>query len=84
MFTPEVESGVGYTYTDAPDAKYQQVNVGAQYFLSKSTILYMIGVYQHASGLSSFGKPAVAQINEVVPSSTPNQLLLRVGMVVKF
>ncbi|MCA8293378.1 porin [Burkholderia sp. AU30198] len=84
LVTPAVSLGVAYTYTAAPDAKYQQVNAGAQYFLSKRTTLYMIGIYQHASGLDSYGRQAVAQINQTTPSSTANQLLLRLGLLVKF
>ncbi|WP_043289102.1 porin [Paraburkholderia oxyphila] len=84
QFTPAFNVGLGYTYTDAPRAKYQQVNLGAQYYLSKRTTLYVIGVYQHASGIDSYGAPAVAQINEVAPSSTPNQFLARAGLLFKF
>ncbi|MFD1560243.1 porin [Paraburkholderia silviterrae] len=84
QFTPAFNVGLGYTYTDAPRAKYQQVNLGAQYYLSKRTTLYVIGVYQYASGIDSYGAPAVAQINEVAPSSTPNQLLARAGLLFKF
>ncbi|VWB30951.1 porin [Burkholderia lata] len=83
-FTPAVDVGLGYTYTDAPRAKYQQINFAAQYFLSKRTSLYAIAVYQHASGIDSYGQSAVAQINEVTASSTPNQLLVRAGLSVKF
>ncbi|WP_322026865.1 porin [Burkholderia sp. BCC1977] len=82
--TPAVSLGAAYTYTAAPDAKYQQINIGAQYFLSKRTTLYMIGIYQHASGLDSYGRQAVAQINQTTPSSTANQLLVRLGLLVKF
>ena len=84
QFTPAVNVGVSYTYTDAPGAKYQQINFGAQYFLSKRTTVYAIAVYQHASGIDSYGQPAVAQINEVAPSSTPNQFLVRAGLLFKF
>ena len=84
LITPAVSLGAAYTYTTAPDAKYQQFNVGAQYFLSKRTTLYMVGIYQHASGLDSYGHQAVAQINQTTPSSTANQLLVRLGLLVKF
>ncbi|MCA3868399.1 MAG: porin, partial [Burkholderia sp.] len=84
LVTPAVSLGAAYTYTAAPDAKYQQFNVGAQYFLSKRTTLYMVGIYQHASGLDSYGRQAVAQINQTTPSSAASQLLVRLGLLVKF
>jgi len=61
-------------------AKYLQGSVGADYFLSKRTDLYFIGTYQKASGTKSTGGQAVAAINQVTPSSSDRQGLLRVGI----
>lgn len=80
LITPAVSIGAGYTYSKAETAKYGQVNVGAQYFLSKRTSLYAVGAWQHATGIDSTGKSAVAQIYGLSPSSTGNQVAMRVGV----
>ena len=57
--------------------------IGADYFLSKRTDVYVDGVYQHASGTDSVGK-AVAQINGLSASTTSNQVAAIVGIRHKF
>jgi predicted porin len=54
------------------------------YFLSKRTTVYVIGVYQHASGTDSTGKQAVAAINLLTPSTSNSQAVVRVGLRQKF
>lgn len=59
------------------------------YFLSKRTDVYVIGVYQHASGdvLNAAGTGTVAAtagINGLSGSSNQNQLAARVGIRHKF
>jgi predicted porin len=79
--------GVAYDYTKGygvNDAKYHQVALGADYFLSKRTDLYLTGIYQHASGTDSTGTPAVANISLFSPSSTSNQVAATVGIRHKF
>lgn len=75
-------NGGGVNGTDR--AKYHQGELSAQYFLSKRTTLYVIGVYQRASGTDSSGKPAVAAINLMTPSSSNTQAVVRVGLRHKF
>jgi predicted porin len=51
--TPAAQLGLGYTYTHGggdTSANYHQVSLGADYNLSKRTDVYLMGVYQHATG----------------------------------
>lgn len=79
-FTPRTMTGIGYQYSFAPGARYQSVEGGAAYNFSKTTYVYGIVVWQHASGHDSTGKAAVADIFGLTASTTPNQLALRVGL----
>lgn len=65
-------------------AKYQEAALDADYFLSKTTVLYILGVYQKASGTGSTGQEAVASIYTLTPSSTNHQAVVRVGIEKKF
>jgi predicted porin len=80
LVTPAVQLGAGYTYSKTGTATYGQLNLGTQYYLSKQTMLYLVGAWQHAIGTDSTGKAAVAQIYGLSPSSNSNQLALRVGV----
>jgi len=88
--TPEVLLGAAYDYTNGsgvnanPGAKYNQGELTAQYFLSKRTTVYVLGVYQRASGTDSTGKPAVAAINLLTPSASNTQAVVRIGLRHKF
>ncbi|WP_114813107.1 porin [Paraburkholderia kururiensis] len=95
QLTPALLIGTAYDYTQGSKingnsaAKYHQFSLGTDYFLSKRTDVYVIGVYQHASGdtVSSSGNsvvPAVAGINGLTASSNKNQLTARVGIRHKF
>lgn len=84
-----VSLGASYSYTlargpDAIGAHYNQVNAGAHYALSKRTDVYMIAVYQRASGTDSLGQPAVASINGMTPSASRQQFVDAVGMAHRF
>ncbi|MFM0757396.1 porin [Paraburkholderia strydomiana] len=66
---PELRLFAGYSYTrggevDGVDdrARYHTVSLGAQYNLSKSSTAYLMGGYQHASGmtLDALGNPVAA------------------------
>jgi len=84
---PALLLGAAYDYTKGygvNDAKYHQGVIGADYFLSKRTDLYIDGIYQHASGTDSTGKTAVANINGLSASSTSNQVAAVVGIRHKF
>ncbi|WP_186141161.1 porin [Burkholderia gladioli] len=90
QLTPALLAGIAYDYTRGSKvngqsaAQYHQVNLGVDYFLSKRTDLYAIGVYQHALGYDSTGNRAVASINNITASATPNQLAAQVGIRHKF
>ncbi|WP_321965077.1 porin [Paraburkholderia sp. J7] len=95
QFTPALLAGFAFDYTDGSSvtlangssqsgAKYFQYALGTDYFLSKRTDVYLIGVYQHATGTDSLGSSAVASINNLTPSSTNNVFTARVGIRHKF
>jgi predicted porin len=83
--TTALSVGAGYTFTDGLDhstdesPKYHQVNLVAQYALSKRTSLYAMGSYQRAAGSAEN-----AQIAGFNPSATQNQLVTRVGITHSF
>ncbi|WP_414443824.1 porin [Burkholderia sp. 22PA0106] len=90
QLSPALLAGIAYDYTRGSKingqsaAQYHQVNLGVDYFLSKRTDLYAIGVYQHALGYDSTGNRAVAAINNITASATPNQVSAQVGIRHKF
>jgi len=92
--TPALLLGVAYDYNKGgststptgsnPGATYHQGTIGADYFLSKRTDVYFIGVFQKASGTDSTNRPAVAAINGLTASSSDRQTALRIGIRHKF
>ena len=90
LVTPALQLGVAYTYTRGDSvgsisgATYNQVNLAANYFLSKRTDLYLVGIYEHASGEDSTGKQAVAAITNLSNSSTDKQAAVIVGIRHRF
>ncbi len=95
QLTPALLLGVAFDYTkgsevtnangkDNAGAKYYQAALGADYFISKRTDLYIIGVYQKATGTDSTGKAAVAAISNLTPSANDRQLAARVDIRHKF
>ncbi|CAG9246039.1 Outer membrane protein (Porin) [Paraburkholderia unamae] len=87
QITPVWLVGAAYDYTrgyGVNDARYNQVVVGTDYFLSKRTDLYLDCVYQHASGTDSTGHMAVANINALSASSTASQVATIVGIRHRF
>ncbi|WP_179404934.1 porin [Burkholderia guangdongensis] len=90
QLTPALLAGVAYDYTRGSKvngqsaAQYHQVALGVDYFLSKRTDLYAVGIYQHALGYDSTGEKAVAAIAALTPSNSPNQLAATVGIRHKF
>jgi predicted porin len=95
QLTPALLVGASYDYTqgskinDNSRAQYHQGALGIDYFLSKRTDIYIVGVYQHALGdtLSTSGTtvvPAVASISNIPASANQNQLTARVGIRAKF
>ncbi|MBB5415811.1 porin [Paraburkholderia atlantica] len=90
QITPALLAGASYVYTrnsganGVEGATYNQGSLGVDYFLSKRTDVYAIGVYQKASGTSSTGNAAVASINGITPSSNDRQAVFRVAIRHKF
>ncbi|MDR3098887.1 MAG: porin [Paraburkholderia sp.] len=94
QLTPALLIGAAYDYTrgasigDASRAQYHQGAIGVDYFLSKRTDVYVVGVYQHALGetLTAGGEVvnATAGINGLTPSSNQNQFTARIGIRHKF
>lgn len=96
QLTPALLLGVAYDYTRGSGvsstlatvhdsgARYHQFALGADYFLSKRTDLYILGVYQKATGVDSTGQVAVASITSVTAAAGNHAALVRVGMRVKF
>jgi predicted porin len=84
LFTPQWLVGVSYDYTDAQTAKYEQLNFGPDYILSKRTDIQAVGVWQHASGIDSTGHAAVAAIGSLGQSTTPNQIAVKVSLRHRF
>ncbi|MFT4069148.1 porin [Paraburkholderia sp.] len=79
--TPAFLLGAAYSYTWATNARYRQLNLGTTYALSKRTLLYLNGVWQHASGTNSLGMPAVAaNLDSPIASDSRNQTVVRVGI----
>jgi predicted porin len=84
-FTPALQGVLSYNYTDAVDdaasssSRYHQINLMADYALSKRTDVYAQAVYQHAVGAAQF-----AQIAGLDASSSRSQLALRVAFRHRF
>ncbi|SAL68653.1 outer membrane protein (porin) [Caballeronia udeis] len=92
-FTPSLSVGVAYNYTHnggastasaSRGATYNELMGGADYLLSKRTDVYVMGVWQRASGTDSSGKPAVADIGLGAVSGSNTQSLVRIGLTHKF
>jgi predicted porin len=91
-FTPALTGGLGYTYsrlTGATTGHFNQVDASVDYALSKRTDVYVLGIYQDASGKTGT-QPIQAQIGSATSyfntsgSGSQNQLAFRVGMRHKF
>lgn len=95
-FTPALLLGLAYDFTNGSGAssklasvhntgvKYHQIELGADYSLSKRTDVYLLGIYQKAIGIDSTGQQAVASINSVTAASGNHAALVRAGLRVKF
>jgi len=84
FITPFLEMGLSYVYTSGDysagrSTHYNQVDLAAHYLLSKRTELYLIGIYQRASGPGTY-----AQIYTASPSSGRSQALVESGIMHKF
>ncbi|WP_321935628.1 porin [Paraburkholderia sp. J8-2] len=82
--TPMLLVGAAYIYTfgkssEALKPHYNQVNLGVDYFLSKRTDLYLVGLYQRAGGSAQY-----AQIVTTAASSTKSEAQVIAGIRTKF
>jgi len=95
QLTPALLAGAAFDFTHgnsvtrtngAPteNASYYQGSAGIDYFLSKRTDVYLIGVFQQASGTDSTGGQAHASINGLTASANNRQFTARVGIRHKF
>ncbi|WP_414216357.1 porin [Cupriavidus necator] len=87
QLTPALLTGVAADYAKGSgihDASYRQFVLGADYNLSKRTDVYLMAIYQKASGTDSTGRSAVAAINGVRASAGDSQTVFRVGLRHKF
>jgi predicted porin len=93
--TPFLTVAVGYDYLIAKGVRtadgrtvgnqhYHQVSFLTDYFLSKRTDLYFGAGWQRASGTSSLGTPAVADIDNLGDSSNNHQFIVRAAIRHKF
>ncbi|NKJ46900.1 porin [Burkholderia sp. SG-MS1] len=91
-FTPAITAGAGYTYmhlSGANTGHWNQVNLSADYALSKRTDVYALGIYQIASGHNGT-QDLQAQIGSSTSyfntsgTGADNQLAFRVGIRHKF
>ena len=91
-FTPALTAGLGYTYMhlgDAAKGHFNQFDLSLDYALSKRTDVYVLGIYQKASGTNG-STPVQAQIGDTTTlfgpsgSNSQSQLAARVGIRHKF
>lgn len=91
-FTPALAGGLAYTYTRMHDAfggHWNQIDASLDYALSKRTDVYLLAIYQKASGRNG-AQDVQAQIGSSTaffgPSGngTSNQVAARVGIRHKF
>lgn len=92
LFTPALTAGLSYTYMrlgDSQSGHWNQINASLDYALSKRTDIYVLGVYQAASGKNGT-TPLQAQIGMspsyfgTSGSGSEDQLAFRVGIRHKF
>jgi general bacterial porin, GBP family len=83
--TPAFLVGVGYLYTQGHASvggekpRWHQIDVGADWFLSKRTDLFLVGIVQRAGGDARF-----AQIYSTSPSRSRMQTSVALGVRHKF
>ncbi|NIE84321.1 MULTISPECIES: porin [unclassified Burkholderia] len=90
-FTPAFSTALEYNYTkgnavrgELGDQSYNQASLLFDYALSKRTDVYLLGTFQTASGTSSTGARAVADIGGLGDSSNNHQAVVRVAIHHKF
>lgn len=89
MLTPALQLGAAYTYTWSTlnvasgnaSPKYHQFNLGVDYFLSKRTDTYLVGLWQHANNDAPGGANLPGGIGF---SNSSNQFAVTAGIRHKF
>ncbi len=89
--TSALTGGLGYTYsraTDSFNAHWNQIDASVDYALSKRTDIYLLGIYQKASGTVN-GVAVPAQIGSSTSyfntsGTSSNQLAFRAGLRHRF
>ncbi|WP_207005466.1 porin [Trinickia mobilis] len=96
QLTPALLLGAAYDFTKGSSvssslpgvantgAKYHQFALGADYSLSHRTDVYLLAIYQKASGVDSSGQQAVASITGVTAAARNHAVLVRAGLRVYF
>ncbi|WP_081060555.1 porin [Burkholderia territorii] len=95
MYSPFLIFGAGYDYLSGKgvtradgrvvgNQHYNQVDLMADYLISKRTDVYLGVAWQRASGTSSTGEAAVADITNLGDSSNNHQILVRAALRHKF
>jgi predicted porin len=96
QLTPAFLLGASYDYThnsgasstkagvDGSGGRYNQFSLGADYFFSRSTDVYLVGSYMIASGFDSTGQASTAELGSVGGSGTGRQAFARLGLRHKF
>ncbi|MFL9872920.1 porin [Paraburkholderia megapolitana] len=88
--TTTLQTGIAFDYTRRSSldsdggAKYMQLDMLADYALSRRTDVYLEAILQRASGRDSLGQSAVATIGGFTPSSTNKQAVVRIGLRQRF
>jgi predicted porin len=90
--TPSMYVGGGYTFTDgrqstganATSPKWHQVNLMLDYFLSKRTDVFLIGVFQKAAGDATFAYIYGNGSTSLQEPGSAKQVVARVGIRHKF
>ncbi|MEX3934099.1 porin [Paraburkholderia phymatum] len=93
-FTPALSAGLGYTFSKLDDrfeGKWHQINSAVDYALSKRTDVYVLAIYQKASGSNTVAGRNVPVQAEIGSSSSfignagaNTQFVTRVGLRHKF
>jgi predicted porin len=99
-WTPALQTGGAYSYTKGSSVQfsgltsngthntggthYSQFSLSTDYALSKRTDVYILGVYQLASGIDSTGTSATAAINTLSGSTNNHEGVVRIGLRHKF
>jgi len=93
-FTPALSAGLGYTFSKLDDrfeGKWHQINSSVDYALSKRTDVYLLGIYQKASGsnvVAGRNVPVQAEIGSsssfIGNAGANTQFVTRVGLRHRF